>query len=100
MGRKLQLGALLAVLTFAGGCTPAYYAFEQQLDEIRMIAEAARDAAGQSAASQPGSEAAEQAASQAQAAANEALAAANAAQAAVDATNERMDRMFEEAQAK
>lgn len=98
MGRKLQLGALLAVLTLAGGCAPAYYALEDQLAEIRAIAEAAQSAAEQ-AASQSGS-GGEQAAAQAQAAANEALAAANAAQAAVDATNERMDRMFEIEQAK
>ena len=98
MGRKLQLGALLAVLTLASGCAPAYYALEEELADIRAIAEAAQSASEQ-AASQSGS-GAEQMASQAQATANEALEAANAAQAAADATNERLDRMFEESQAK
>ncbi len=92
MGRKLQLGALLAVLTYASGCTPSYHATLQQIDEIRAIAESARSAA-EAATGQTG--AAEQMASEAQATANEALAAANAAQACCDATNERVDRIFE-----
>lgn len=97
MGRKLQLGALLAVLIYAAGCTPSYHATQQQLDEIRAIAESAQ-AAAQEVANQRS--AAEQMASEAQATANEALAAANAAQACCDATNERVERMFEDIQAK
>ena len=97
MGRKLQLGALLAVLIYAAGCTPSYHATRQQLDEIRAIAESAQ-AAAQEVANQRS--AAEQMASEAQATANEALAAANAAQACCDATNERVERMFEDIQAK
>ena len=100
MGKKLQLGALLAVLTYASGCAPAYHVTEQQIADLRALV-ASAEAAAQQAASQPvSSNGAEQMASQAQATANEALAAANATQAAVDATNERLDRMFEEAQAK
>ena len=100
MGRKLQLGALLAVMALAAGCAPAYYAFEEELQELRALVESANTSAGEAASQSGAAAAAAQAAEQAQAAANEALAAANAAQAAVDATNERMDRMFEEAQAK
>lgn len=100
MGRKLQLGALLAVMALAAGCAPAYYAFEEELNELRALVESA-NASAEQAASQSGSAGdAAQAAAQAQAAANEALSAANAAQAAVDATNERMDRMFEDEAAK
>ncbi len=94
MGRKLQLGALLAVLTLAGGCTPAYHITEQEIAELRSMVESLQPSPGQSGGN------AEAMAAQAQATADEALAAANAAQAGVDATNERMDRMFEESQAK
>lgn len=94
MGRKLQLGALLAVLAFAGGCAPAYHVTEQQIADLRVLVASAESAA-QQAASQSGSGDGEAMAAQAQATANEALAAANAVQAAVDATNERLDRMFE-----
>ncbi len=97
MGRKLQLGALLAVLTCAAGCTPSYHSTLEQLEEIRAIAESARSAAE---ATTGQTDAAEQMAAEAQATANEALAAANAAQACCDATNERVDRMFEAEQAK
>ncbi len=100
MGRKLQLGALLAVIAFAGGCAPAYHVTEQQIADLRALVASAETAAQQAASQSTSDSGGEQMASQAQAAANEALAAANAAQAAVDATNERLDRMFEEAQAK
>ena len=98
MGRKLQLGGLLAILAFAGGCTPAYYAFERELDEIRALVEGVQPGDAQATSQMPVG--AGPAAARAQATADEALAAANAAQAAVDATNERIDRMFEDEQAK
>ena len=100
MGRKLQLGALLAVLTFAGGCAPAYHVTEQQIADLRGLVASAEAAAQQAASQSDNASGAEQMASQAQATANEALAAANAAQAAADATNERLDRMFQEEQEK
>ncbi len=95
MGRKLQLGALLAVMAFAGGCVPAYHVTEQQITDLRT-----RVAGMEEAPPPADTSGAEQMAAQAQATAEEALAAANAVQAAIDATNERLDRMFEEAQAK
>ncbi len=94
MFRKLQLGALFAVLVIATGCatlTP------DQLDDVRAIAENAQSAA-EDAQRQAGE--ARQMASGAQSTANQALSAANAAQACCDATNEKVDRMFEATTAK
>ena len=95
MGRKLQLGALLAVMAFAAGCAPAYHITEQQVADLRASVASMEEAPPPADTS-----GAEQMAAQAQATAEEALAAANAVQAAIDATNERLDRMFEEEQAK
>jgi hypothetical protein len=95
MTRKLQLGALLAVLTIAAGC--AAQVTQEDLNAVRSIAEGAQSAAD-NAARQAGE--ARQMASGAQSTANQALSASNAAQACCDATNERVDRMFEQSQAK
>ena len=101
MGKKLRLGALLAVLTYASGCAPSFHASLTEIDEVRAIAENARSMAEQAAASPASqSNAAEQMASEARDTANEALSAANAAQASSDANRERLERMFEESQAK
>ena len=102
MGKKLRLGALLAILTYAGGCAPSFHASLTEIDEVRAIAENARSMAEQAAASQSNQSnaAAEQMASEARDTANEALSAANAAQASSDANSERLERMFEESQAK
>ena len=98
MGKKLRLGALLAVLTYASGCAPSFHASLIEIDEVRAIAESARSMAEQAASES--SAAAEQMASEAQRTADEALSAANAAQASSDANTERLERMFEESQAK
>jgi hypothetical protein len=95
MGKKLQLGALLAIMAFAAGCAPAYHITEQQIADLRTRVDSMEQAPPPADTS-----GAEQMAAQAQATAEEALAAANAVQAAVDATNERLDRMFEAEQAK
>ena len=96
MKRILQLSALLGVFVLAGACTPTYHASVQDLAAVRALAESAQSAA--ETAGDQGDAAA--ALAQAQAAADAALQAANAAQASVEAANQRMDRMFEEAQAK
>ena len=90
MFRKVQLGALVAVLVIASGC--ATQVTEEDLAAVRTIATNAQSAA---AAAQRSANEARQAASSAQSTANQALSAANAAQACCDATNEKVDRMFE-----
>ena len=94
MSRKLQLGALCAVLVIATGCATIT---EQELAAVRSVADGAQSTADD-AARQAGE--ARQMASGAQSTANQALSAANAAQACCDATNERVDRMFEARQTK
>ena len=94
MSRKLQLGALCAVLVIATGCATIT---EQDLAAVRSIAEGAQSTAYDAARQ---SSEARQMASGAQSTANQALSAANAAQACCDATNERVDRMFEASQTK
>ena len=94
MSKKLQLGALCAVLVIATGCATIT---EQDLAAVRSIAAGAQSTADD-AARQAGE--ARQMASGAQSTANQALSAANAAQACCDATNERVDRMFEASQTK
>jgi hypothetical protein len=69
----------------------------EQLDAVKATAEAAQNAAN---AAQRTATQAQQAASGAQSTANQALQAAQAAQACCDATNQRLDRMFEQSQAK
>jgi hypothetical protein len=99
MATKMQAALQAAVLvgSFAGltGCSK--YVTTEQLDAVRATAEAAQNAAnaGQRTATQ-----AQQAASGAQTTANQALQAAQQAQACCDATNQRLDRMFEQSQAK
>ncbi len=94
MFRKLQLGALVAVLVIATGCATIT---QEQLDAVQAIAENAQSAADDA---QRQAAEAQQAASGAQSTANQALSAANNAQACCDATNEKVDRMFEATTAK
>lgn len=95
MFRKLQLGALFAVLAIATGCAATIT--DAQLEAVRTIARNAESAAED--AQRQASEA-QETASGAQNTANQALSAANAAQACCDATNERVDRVFLETVAK
>ena len=90
MFRKLQLGALFAVLAIATGCAATIT--DAQLEAVRTIARNAESAA-EDAQREAGE--AREIASGAQSTANQALSAANAAQACCDATNEKVDRMFE-----
>jgi hypothetical protein len=83
---KLSRFALVAGLVFAAGCAG-------QMDSVRQTAEQALTAA------QAANEA-RQMASGAQSSANQALSAAQAAQSCCDATNQRLDRMFQQSQAK
>ena len=91
----LRAAALVGVFAMVTGC--ANRVTTEQLDAVRATAEAAQNAANgaQRTATQ-----AQQAASGAQSTANQALQAAQAAQACCDATNQRLDRMFEQSQAK
>jgi murein lipoprotein len=94
---KLSRFALLAGIVFAAGCAG-------QIDSVRQTAEQALSAANaaQTAAdnAQRTANEARQMASGAQSSANQALSAANAAQSCCDATNQRLDRMFQQSQAK
>jgi hypothetical protein len=98
MATKIQAALRAAVLvgSFAmvTGCARVT---TEQLDAVRATAEAAQNAAN---AAQRTATQAQQAASGAQSTANQALQAAQAAQACCDATNQRLDRMFEQSQAK
>lgn len=96
----INVRAALRVAAIAGGfaiVTGCASVSVEQLDAVRATAEAAQTAAqsAQRTATQ-----AQQAASGAQSTANQALQAAQAAQADGDATNQRLDRMFEQSQAK
>ncbi len=91
----LRAAALVGSLAIVTGC--ATKATTEQLDAVRATAEAAQNAAN---AAQRTATQAQQAASGAQTTANQALQAAQAAQACCDATNQRLDRMFEQSQAK
>jgi F0F1-type ATP synthase epsilon subunit len=90
----LRVAALICGAAIATGCASVT---TEQLDEVRATAEAATNAAN---AAQRTANEARQAASGAQSTANQALQAAQAAQACCDATNQRLDRMFEQSQAK
>lgn len=90
----LQAAALICGAAIATGCASVT---TEQLDEVRAAAEEAQNAAN---AAQRTANEARQAASGAQSTANQALQAAQAAQACCDATNQRLDRMFEQSQAK
>jgi hypothetical protein len=91
----LRAAALVGSLVIVTGC--ANRVTTEQLDAVRATAEAAQNAAN---AAQRTATQAQQAASGAQTTANQALQAAQAAQACCDATNQRLDRMFEQSQAK
>jgi Alanine-zipper, major outer membrane lipoprotein len=90
----LRAAALVSGFAIVTGCM---HVTVEQLDAVKATAEAAQNAANgaQRTATQ-----AQQAASGAQSTANQALQAAQAAQACCDATNQRLDRMFEQSQAK
>jgi len=90
----LRAAVLICGAAIATGCASVT---TEQLDEVRATAEAAQNAAN---AAQRTANEARQAASGAQSTANQALQAAQAAQACCDATNQRLDRMFEQSQAK
>lgn len=79
----------IGVVAIATGCATTGVTPEQ-LDEVRSIAQSAENAANE----------ARRLASDAQNTANQALSAAQDAQACCDATNQRLDRMFEQSQAK
>jgi hypothetical protein len=83
----LRAAALVGSFAIVTGC--ANQETTTQLDMVRATAEAAQNAAN----------AAQRTATQAQQT-NQALQAAQAAQACCDATNQRVDRMFEQNQAK
>ena len=91
----LRAAALVGSFAIVTGC--ANRVTTEQLDMVRATAEAATNAAN---AAQRTATQAQQAASGAQSTANQALQAAQAAQACCDATNQRVDRMFEQSQAK
>jgi hypothetical protein len=90
----LRAAALVGSFAIVTGCASVT---TEQLDAVRATAEAAQNAAN---AAQRTATQAQQAASGAQSTANQALQAAQAAQACCDATNQRVDRMFEQSQAK
>jgi hypothetical protein len=90
----LRAAALVSGFAIVTGCASVT---TEQLDAVRATAEAANNAAQ---AAQRTATQAQQAASGAQSTANQALQAAQAAQACCDATNQRLDRMFEQSQAK
>lgn len=91
--RAAALAGGFAIVTVTGCASVT----TEQLDAVRATAEAAQNAAN---AAQRTATQAQQAASGAQSTANQALQAAQAAQACCDATNQRLDRMFEQSQAK
>jgi hypothetical protein len=91
----LRAAALVGSFAIVTGC--ANQETTTQLDMVRATAEAAQNAAN---AAQRTATQAQQTASAAQSTANQALQAAQAAQACCDATNQRVDRMFEQNQAK
>ncbi|HEX7081939.1 MAG TPA: Lpp/OprI family alanine-zipper lipoprotein [Gammaproteobacteria bacterium] len=90
----LRAAALIVGAAIATGCASVT---AEQLEEVRAAAEAAQNAADQA---QRAANEARQAASGAQSTANQALQAAQAAQACCDANSQRIDRMFEQSQAK
>ena len=91
----LRAAALVGSFAIVTGC--ANQETTAQLDMVRATAEAAQNAAN---AAQRTATQAQQTASAAQSTANQALQAAQQAQACCDATNQRVERMFEQNQAK
>jgi hypothetical protein len=90
----LRTAAFVCAFAVVTGCAAVT---AEQLDAVRATAEAAQNAAN---AAQRTANEARQLASGAQSTANQALSAAQDAQACCDATNQRLDRMFEQSQAK
>ena len=90
----LRVATLACGIAFLSGCATIT---TDQLDAVRATAEAAQTAAN---AAQSAANEARQLASGAQSTANQALSAAQDSQACCDATNQRLDRMFEQSQAK
>lgn len=90
----LRTAAFVCGLAVAAGCASVT---PEELDAVRATAESAQNAAD---AAQRTANEARQLASGAQSTANQALSAAQDAQACCDATNQRLDRMFEQSQAK
>jgi len=90
----LRTAAFLCGFAIVTGCATTGTG---DLDAVRATAEAAQNAAN---AAQSAANEARQLAAGAQSTANQALSAAQDAQACCDATNQRVDRMFEQSQAK
>jgi hypothetical protein len=90
----LRAAALVGSLAIVTGCASVT---QEQLDEVRAAAESAQTAA---TAAQRTATQAQQTAQGAQSSATQALQAAQRAQACCDANTQRIDRMFEESQAK
>lgn len=92
---RMKLAALVGGVVLAAGC--AHPVSVEDLNEVRAIAQAAQSTG--SNAERVANEA-RQLAQSAQTTANNALRQAQDAQACCDATGQRLDRMFEELQAK
>lgn len=97
MTNKFFRMALLAGIVFAAGCAGQINSVRETAEQALAAANAAQTAAENS---QRTANEARQMASGAQSSANQALSAANAAQSCCDATNQRLDRMFQQSQAK
>ena len=97
MTNKFFRMALLAGIVFAAGCAGQINSVRETAEQALAAANAAQTAAENS---QRTANEARQMASGAQSSANQALTAANAAQSCCDATNQRLDRMFQQSQAK
>ena len=92
--RRIAVAAFgITVVALGSGCA----ALQQDIDEVRALAEAAQSDAN---SAQSTANEARQLASGAQSTANQALRAAQDAQACCDATNQRVDRMFEQVTSK
>ena len=94
---KLSRFALVAGLIFAAGCAGQINSVRETAEQALSAAQAAQTAAENA---QRTANEARQMASGAQSTANQAMSAANAAQSCCDATNQRLDRMFQQSQAK
>jgi hypothetical protein len=90
----LRAAALVGSFAIVTGCASVK---QEQLDEVRAVAEAAQNAAS---AAQRTATQAQTAAQGAQSSANQALTAAQAAQSCCDQNTQRIERLFQESQAK
>ena len=96
MTTTIRLCALVAVSAVISACNPVFHASQAELDEVRALvgnAQGSDEAASAAAAAQSAAE-------QARESAEAALEAVSALQGELEATNVRIDRMFEESQAK